>query len=263
MRLKRFFNPKSLDLKDLQELRKVFVDWFDGNDSSAYRLIYPHEVVTFRTIGEVQVHIRDFGLPQGVFHRRASVGGREAVFDGTDPSAISIEAFSAQRSADKFINAIVKSLGLTSHAPQPEPPLRTLATAFVGVPFIDAGKKYAAELIELLKAVDIDARTAVEYHAEDFREKIFRFIDESNLVFVIAIPHDDLNFIISEATYAQTKGRPLFILEEDGTNFKPALVGSDYERAKFSKGHLSETFTKILQGIQHLRRGSTSSAALR
>jgi hypothetical protein len=254
MRLKRFYNPRPLNLKDIHAIRETFVGWFNDRDVSTYRLIYLNEVATFRTIGGVQQHIASHGLPQAFFHRRSNIAGREAIFDATNSSVISIEAYSVQKSPDRFINSIARSLGLVLHAPQPEPPDRTIATAFVGVPFTGVGKKYAAELIEFLKAADIDARTASEYQPQDFREKIFRLIDASNLVFVIAIPHDNLNFIISEATYAHSKEKPLFILEQCGTDFKPGLVGSDHQRAPFSEGHVSEAFTNVLQGIQHLKK---------
>jgi hypothetical protein len=260
MRLKQFYDPKNLDPTDIRQIRATFVQWFDGNDSCVYRLTYRNKVATFQTIAGVEEYIEAHGLPEAFFHRRLSTGGREAVFDATDPAFISIEAYSDQLSPDEFINSISKSLGLRPHEAPRRLAVPAIGSAFVCVPFSADGRKYAGEMIEFLKTVGIDAKTALEYHPEDFRDKIRRLIDESDLVFVIAIPNEDLGFIISEATYAHTIGKPIFILAQTGTAFTPALIGSDHERAEFGEDHLCETFTRILQGIRHLNNAEPNSA---
>jgi hypothetical protein len=43
--------------------------------------------------------------------------------------------------------------------------------------------------------------------------------------------------------------KPLFVLVEEGTDFKPGVLG-DLEYIRFAKGKIAECFTPVLEGLR-------------
>jgi hypothetical protein len=103
-----------------------------------------------------------------------------------------------------------------------------------------------------LQAYGLLVRTGEEYQPNQVSDKIRGLIDLSDLFFAIVLPQEDRSWITGELHYAFHKGKEPFVLEESGSGYKAALLG-DWENIRFNAGHISESFTKILEGFRRIR----------
>lgn len=124
-------------------------------------------------------------------------------------------------------------------------------TAFVAHSFDQIGRSYAYELIQFLNLIQFKVETGDRFSPESIAKKVKRRLKAQEIVIAIISKKEDYVWLTQETTGATVLEKPLFILIEEGVEFK-AGIHSDLEFIKFPPENISTTFTPILQGLQEL-----------
>ncbi len=121
------------------------------------------------------------------------------------------------------------------------------ATIFLGRHFEEDANKPSASLTTFLSLLGFRVVTAEKYTAEAIPNKVKKLIDEQYIYIGLVTSNREHSWLISESAYAQGKGKHVMMVVEDGANFNPAISGKDYERIPIEKGHVEQSFIKLLQ----------------
>jgi hypothetical protein len=249
------YASRPLTFADVMAVRKICTDWFGPEQENAeYVLFYPSSQVRLRDFDDVKAHWKKHGKPVGLRQRRWNSGGRETIFDASDPSVTVIEAHSAELDPIALLDDLAFALDL---APYKSPPRRGIQSAFIAVRFNDEGRALADDLIKMLATIGINAETAEDFQGREIPEKVKQLIRLKDLFIAIVVPQDDKAWIVSETVFANDHGKPIIIAEQEDANFQPGILGQDRERVRFPVGRFAEAFLPVLQGIRHLQSDAT------
>lgn len=127
---------------------------------------------------------------------------------------------------------------------------------FLSYRFTAGHDEPARKLREFLALLDIDVVTGDTYEPRAISRKIIDRLND-NLDFVILlIGKDGESFWTrDEIATANNKLIPLIPVVEEGATFSSGLFG-DLEHITYGKGHISDSFLKILEAIKYLRQKS-------
>jgi len=124
-------------------------------------------------------------------------------------------------------------------------------TVFIAHSFDDTGRSYAFQLTKVFSLLGFEVATGEGYSPESVSSKVRRRLAAQEMALAIISERDDNTWLIQETMAAEFSNKPLILLVEDGVDFKPGILG-DVEYIKFSKGHISEAITPLLEGLREL-----------
>lgn len=124
-------------------------------------------------------------------------------------------------------------------------------SVFIAHSFDDIGKSYAYEVSRFFSLIGFDVATGESYSPEKVSSKVLKRIERQELVVAILSRRDEFTWLNQETATASALKKPLFILIEDGVDFKPGLL-ADLEYLKFAKGNITNTFLGMLEGVKEI-----------
>ncbi len=243
IRARRYFRFQPVDVNGLAAV----LDILDGFDSWTYTLQYPAEEIEVTTFADAKSIIAAKGPTRRCKIAAKSSGGRRAAFNATEANFISIEYYSRRVDPNAVIDKIQKALSL-------RPLQRVIDSTFVAHGFDDNGKKYAGEVRVFFESLRIKVETGEYFEPGSVPEKVKARIDSSDMFIAIVTPQDNHTWITQETLYADAKGKQPFVLVDRQVPYKPGMLG-DSEYIPFTAGCISETFVKIIQGMNKLSGG--------
>lgn len=127
---------------------------------------------------------------------------------------------------------------------------------FLSYRFSPENKEPARRLEEFLGLLDIDVVTGNTYEPRAISRKIIDKLNDS-IDFVILLIGTDGESLWTrdEVATAKNKMIPLIPVVEEGATFASGLFG-DLEHITYGKGHIGDSFLKILEGIKYVRQKS-------
>lgn len=154
---------------------------------------------------------------------------------------------------DEFEKALqlepLKLVEQTKEQANDEEPLQR--TVFIAHSFDEKGRSYAYQLTKFLSLLGFEIATGEGFSPESVSTKVKRRLSAQELVITILSEKDEHTWLIQETAGASFAEKPLFVLVEEGVDFKPAVLG-DLEYISFAKGKISDCFTPILEGLREL-----------
>ena len=124
-------------------------------------------------------------------------------------------------------------------------------TIFLAHSFDDSGRSYAYQLTRFLSLLGFEIATGEGFSPERVSAKVKRRLASQELVVAILSERLDFTWLIQEMAGASFIEKPLFVLVEEGVDFKPAVLG-DLEYIGFAKGKITDCFTPVLEGLREL-----------
>jgi hypothetical protein len=164
---------------------------------------------------------------------------------------------SASRTALTFLEELEKILQiepLKAIEPtiEPETNKKNLRrTIFIAHSFDEIGLSYAYQLTKFLSLLGFEIATGEGFSPEKVSSKVKRRLSSQELALAIISERDDFTWLIQEMAGASFTEKPLFLLVEEGTDFKSGVLG-DLEYIRFAKGKIAECFTPVLEGLREL-----------
>lgn len=237
----RYFHQQPISVNDMQ----LVLNQLNGFDNWQYTVSYLSEDIQFTKFNDVKEVAATRGRPRRVRIVAKSSGGRFARFDATHPQHISIEYYSNQLNPDVEIGRIQTALSL-------RPLLRIVETAFIAHGFDATGKQYASEVRLFLETLGIGVETGERFAPSSIPNKVKDRIEACDIFVAILSPQNDHTWIIQETMYADSMGKSPFLIVDTNVNYKPGMLG-DNEYIPFQPGFISESFVKILQGVNAIR----------
>lgn len=149
----------------------------------------------------------------------------------------------------QMIDDIAAFLGLQPDQLQPYP--KKDRTAFIAHRFDDLGEQLADRLARFLSLIGFDVKTGRGFSPKPVSEKVKERLDGQSIIFVIVTPGDDATWLTQESVLSHSRDKPLFVLRDANTDFKPGLLG-DLEYIPFSAPRIEATFIAILEGLNEL-----------
>jgi hypothetical protein len=251
MILTRFYYKSTIEARKLRGVRGLLANSFNwGISNAAYELFYPSERFTIVGTDELEKVVNDRGEPHSFSARFRTQAGSLLVIDTTRPNQIVIEASPTKDSPSKTLDAVGAVLGLK--LVDSVPTEAALDTAFIIHGFNEDGRNCASELARFLELLGINAHSGRTFAPRSVSDKVEEGLTRYNLIFAILTPQEDTTWINQEMAAAKIIGKPLFVLKQEDTEFKPALLG-DIEYISFSRDNICRTFIPILEGMKELR----------
>ena len=164
---------------------------------------------------------------------------------------------SASTSALPFLEELEKTLQIEplkiiEPTNEPETQRRILRrTIFIAHSFDEIGRSYAYQLTKFLSLLGFEVATGEGFSPEKVSSKVKRRLSSQELVLAIISEREDFTWLIQEMTGASFTEKPLFVLLEEGTDFKSGVLG-DLEYIRFAKGKIADSFTPVLEGLREL-----------
>lgn len=127
---------------------------------------------------------------------------------------------------------------------------------FLSYRFTSETEESARKVREFLSLLDIDIVTGNTYEPRAISHKVMDRLND-NLDFVILLigNNGESFWTRDEIATANSKLLPLIPIVEEGAIFSPGLFG-DLEQIPYSKGHIGDSFLKILEAIKYVRQKS-------
>ena len=98
-----------------------------------------------------------------------------------------------------------------------------------------------------LRLLGFSVVDAERYQAESIPEKVKRLIDGQDIYLGLVVGEREHNWLVAESAYAQGKEKHVILVIEEGSKFHPAIHGRDMEQIPFSRGHIEQSFTRLLE----------------
>lgn len=119
--------------------------------------------------------------------------------------------------------------------------------------FSEDGEAYARVVRKFLELVDVDVVEASKFEPRSIREKVRELLDAGLDFGVLIISEDgESMWTRDEANAFWQDDKFVIVLVSEGSGFEQGLQG-DLEWIPFPEGHISEGFTKLLEGIDFIR----------
>jgi len=124
---------------------------------------------------------------------------------------------------------------------------------FLSFRFSPQGKQYADEVRHFLELVGVEVVTGDRFEPRGISEKIGELLSAGTHFGILIITEDgESMWTRDEVNKLWSEGKYVIILVLEGASFSQGLKG-DLEWITFAKGHISDAFTKILEGIRFIR----------
>lgn len=132
-------------------------------------------------------------------------------------------------------------------------PNRTLC-CFLSYRFTPENEEPARKLHQFLTLLGIDVITGDTYEPRPISQKVMDRL-KGDLDFIVLLVGQDGESFWTRDEIAITKHKmiPLVPIVEDGVNFSSGLFG-DLEYVSYSKGHIGDSFLKVLEAIKFVRQ---------
>lgn len=148
------------------------------------------------------------------------------------------------------LDGVMEFLGLAPDEPVTLPP-HSPRTAFLAHKFDKAGNEAADKLARFLESLGFKVQSGRAYSPGPISEKVRARIESQATLFVILTPGDDNTWLTQESVIAEIKGKPLFVLKEQSTEFKPGVL-ADHEFIPFEDSRIETIFVPVLEGLREL-----------
>jgi len=124
---------------------------------------------------------------------------------------------------------------------------------FLSHRFSEVGEAYAREVRKFLELVKVDVAEASKFEPRSIRDKVRELLGAGHDFGVLIISEDgESMWTRDEANAFWQDDKYVIVLVSEGSEFEQGLQG-DLEWIPFPEGHLSEAFTKLLEGIAFIR----------
>jgi hypothetical protein len=125
---------------------------------------------------------------------------------------------------------------------------------FLSFRFIDQGRAYADEVRHFLELSGIEVVTGERFEPRSVSEKLNELLDSELDFGVLIVTEDGESFWTrDEANRLWNEGKYVILLVHEDATFAQGLRG-DLEWIPFSEGHISDAFSKLLEGIDFIRK---------
>jgi hypothetical protein len=215
---------------------------------------YPDEI-TFDNIEDADTFVRTHGLPARyyIFLRGPDSNisdfslhvGRGETVDGEPYHDMIIEGSAPLPLAD----VVMGLLRLTPATPVVATTLPR--TVFIAHRFDNLGKDCADRLARFLTLIDFEVATGRGYAPGSVADKVRGRIQAQALLVAILTPGDDATWLVQESLLGSVQGKPLIVVRDSATSFKPALL-ADLEYIPFAAPHVEAAFIPLLEGLRAL-----------
>jgi hypothetical protein len=124
---------------------------------------------------------------------------------------------------------------------------------FLSYRFSEHADKYARELKGFLKTLGIEVVTGERFEPRSISQKVRELLSgDLHFGVLLVTTEGESMWTRDEVNALRSEGKYVIVLVEQGAAFAPGLQ-ADLEWIPFSPGHVSDAFTKLLQGIQFIR----------
>ena len=223
-----------------------------GIDATSVTIKRPPDAVTYDSLEEAASDVQQKGPPDdySIFLRGTGPVGDWMIGIYQESQYIKILIDNTDDRA--FIDSLMEFLGLKpleiSADEQPADPART---AFIAHRFDEVGEALADRLARFLQLMGFEVLTGRGYSPESVAEKVRARIESQALVFVIFTGGEEDTWLIQESVLGEVKGKTVFLIKEQGADFKSGLFG-DREYISFSGTTIETAFIPILEGLREL-----------
>ena len=149
------------------------------------------------------------------------------------------------------LDSITSNLGLVpddNSTPYSEKIKRSI---FIAHRFNETGIECADKIARFLELLGFSVSTGRGFAPTSVGEKVKARMERMAIVFVILSPGDDDTWLIQESILALAKDKPIFILKDISSDFKPAILG-DQEYIPFQVPAIESAYISILEGLKEL-----------
>jgi len=163
----------------------------------------------------------------------------------------------SSESALKFLDEFEKALQLEplrleeQYVEQETEERLLLRTVFIAHSFDQIGRSYAYQLTKFLSLLGFEVATGEGFSPEKVSSKVKRRLLAQQIVIAIVSEREEFTWLIQEMTGATFTEKPLFVLVEEGADFKSGVLG-DLEYIRFEKSRIADSFTPIVGGLREL-----------
>ena len=127
-------------------------------------------------------------------------------------------------------------------------------SCFLSYQFSEPSLEYGRQVKHFLELHGIKVVTGQGFEPKPISEKVrSRLSEDLNMVVVIEVNDRKSPWTRDEMARAQSPGVFLIPLVEEGATFDRGIYG-DHEFIPFDKGHISDAFVGLLEGVNYVRR---------
>lgn len=123
---------------------------------------------------------------------------------------------------------------------------------FLSFRFSHDGKKYGEEVKKFLETIDVEVVSGDKYEPRRISEKVRDLLSQGHDFGVLIVSSDgESMWTRDETNWIWSEGKRVIVIVEEGSKFEHGLQG-DLEWIPFNKSHVSDAFTKLVQGIRFI-----------
>ena len=124
-------------------------------------------------------------------------------------------------------------------------------SVFIAHRFDATGNECAEKVARFLELLGFTVSTGRGFAPSSIGDKVKRRMQNVALVFVILSPGEDETWLVQESVLGHVNEKPVFILKDIASNFKPAIFG-DHEFIPFQAPSIENAYVPILEGLKEL-----------
>ena len=125
-------------------------------------------------------------------------------------------------------------------------------TVFIAHRFDERGQEADSKVARFLELLGFRVVTGRGFAPTPIAEKVKGRLTSQAIVIAILTTGDDSTWLVQESLLANLGGKPLFLLKEEGTSFKPGLL-ADVEYIPFESHAIEKAFIPLLEGLRELK----------
>lgn len=125
---------------------------------------------------------------------------------------------------------------------------------FLSFRYSELGTGYAREIMKFLELQGIKGVTAEKFEPRSISSQVSELLN-SEIDFLILIVAEDGESMWTrdEIATMRAKGKPIIVLVSEASTFEQGIFG-DLESIRFSPGHIGDTYNKLLEGIEFIKK---------
>ncbi len=149
---------------------------------------------------------------------------------------------------ESVLASVMELLGLSLDDPVPTEK-ELPRTIFIAHRFDSTGQEAAERVALFLTMLGFECVTGRGYAPGSISEKVKSRLQAQALVVVILTPGEDSTWLIQESLLSNLVGKPLILIKEASSAFKPGLL-ADHEFISFSSPRIEQVFIPLLEGLR-------------
>jgi hypothetical protein len=151
-----------------------------------------------------------------------------------------------------LLEAVTSFLGLKDFPEDDELPRPALGrSVFIAHRFDETGSLCADKVARFFDLLGFSVKSGRGFSPTSVAEKVKQRIQSQAIVIVLLTPGDDSTWLIQESVFGGANKKPVIVLRDRATDYKPALFG-DQEYIPFTPSAIEAAFIPLLEGLLEL-----------